>query len=260
MKVVLLCGGRGYRLNEETEYRPKPMMPIGGMPILWHIMKIYAHFGHKEFILCLGYKSEVIKEFFRNYCWHKGDVTIDFSQKTKVNFHDGCDEIDWKITLAETGLRTPTAGRISKVRKYLEGQDEFLLTYGDGVGNIDLEALLEKHRAGNSILTLTAAHPPGRFGEIKVDQSGKIKRFNEKPQTEDGLINAGYMICSSSLLDVVDRYAEDMLEQGPMTELVHSGQLGCHVHEGFWQPMDTFQEFHLLTTLWESGAPPWKVW
>jgi glucose-1-phosphate cytidylyltransferase len=260
MKVVILCGGRGYRLNEETEYRPKPMMPLGNMPILWHIMKIYATYGHKDFILCLGYKSDKIKEFFRNYCWQLGDVVMGLGPNSPIDFDNHSDEADWRVTLAETGLSTSTAGRISCVRRYLEKEDSFFLTYGDGVGNVDLNAVVKLHRQSANLCTLTATHPPGRFGELVVNDTNRVLRFNEKPQTESGLINAGYMVCSRKFLDIVDRYKDEMLEQGPLLELVRDGKLGCYVHNGFWQPMDTYQEFHLLSQLWDTEKAPWKIW
>jgi glucose-1-phosphate cytidylyltransferase len=204
MKVVIFCGGRGYRLNEETEFRPKPMMPIGGMPILWHIMKIYAQWGHKEFVLCLGYKSEIIKEFFRNYRWYTSDLTLNPGNGGRVKFHNGGREADWVVTLAETGLNTPTAGRLSRVRQYLDDEKYFFLTYGDGVGDVNINKVLREHKESSNLCTITAAHPPGRFGEILVNESAQVLRFNEKPQTEGGLINAGYMVCSYEFLDIVD--------------------------------------------------------
>lgn len=199
MKVVILCGGKGTRLREETEFRPKPMLPIGERPILWHIMKTYAHYGFTEFILCLGYKGEMIKEYFRNYLWNTCDATLELGQEPKALFHTRHTEEDWKVTLADTGAEALTGERIVRVRKYLGADDSFLLTYGDGVGNIDIPATIEQHRSLGKVCTLTAVHPPGRFGEIGMDGDFTVTGFNEKPQTEMGYINGGYMVCSARL-------------------------------------------------------------
>jgi glucose-1-phosphate cytidylyltransferase len=260
MKVVILCGGRGTRLREETEFRPKPMLPIGGRPILWHIMKTYAHFGHKEFILCLGYKGDMIREYFRNYLWNTCDATLRLGLDPAVDFHTRHQEQDWTVTLADTGENSMTAYRIRAIEKYL-GQDErFLLTYGDGVGNIDINASIQFNTDGRKICTVTAVHPPGRFGEISLDRDCSVQGFNEKPQAEGGYINGGYMICSRELFKYLPDDSGMMLEQAPMQRLTAEGQLSAYKHEGFWQPMDTVQEFNLLNRLWETGQAPWKVW
>src|SRR3954465_15911507 len=195
MKVVILCGGRGTRLREETEFPPKPMVPIGNRPILWHIMKSYSRAGHKEFILCLGYKGEMIKEYFRNYLWNICDTTLFLGQEAKVQFHSRHNEEDWQVTLADTGAESMTAYRVRLIEKYLGDDQEFLLTYGDGVGNIDISAAIAQHHQKKSVCTITAVHPPGRFGELSTDENRTVLGFNEKPQTEGGLINGGYMIC-----------------------------------------------------------------
>ena len=262
MKVVILCGGKGTRLREETEYRPKPMLPIGGMPILWHIMKTYAHHGHREFVLCLGYKGEMIKAFFRDYAWQNRDVTLRFGrgEEPETRFHDGGDGLDWTVTLAETGLESMTAYRVRRIARHLGGDDPFLLTSGDGVGNVDIAATIAHHRKAGRICTLTGVHPPGRFGELEVDADGLCRAFNEKPQAEGGYINGGYMVCSKRLFEYLPDDPAMMLEQAPMRALARDGQLAVFRHEGFWQPMDTFAEFQFLNTLWESGAAPWKVW
>jgi glucose-1-phosphate cytidylyltransferase len=258
MKVVILCGGKGTRLREETEFRPKPMVPIGNRPILWHIMKIYASHGFKEFVLCLGYKGEVIKDFFRNYQWMTSDVTLSLGDGGHPAFHARPEE-DWKITLADTGEETLTAGRLERIEKYIDG-DNFLLTYGDGVGNINIGATVERHLASQKILTLTAVHPPGRFGEIVLADDRQVREFNEKPQTEEGWINGGFFVASRRLFDYVRQGEKVMLEQEPMRRLVAENQLQAHCHTGFWQPMDTYQEFLLLNRLWKEGQAPWKTW
>ncbi len=260
MKVVILCGGKGIRLREETEYRPKPMLPIGNRPILWHIMKIYACWGHKEFILCLGYKGEVIKEYFRNYLWNTCDATLSLGASPAVRFHEPRNEEDWTVTLADTGLESMTAYRVRQIRRYLGDDPDFLLTYGDGVGNIDVRAGIEQHRHSGMVVTMTAVHPPGRFGELKVGPKGDVRSFNEKPQVEEGLINGGFMVCSQKLFDFLPDDPQVMLEQAPLRTLAAEGKLGVYLHSGFWQPMDTGPEFRLLNQLWTEGNPPWKVW
>ena len=264
MKVVLLCGGKGTRLREETEYRPKPMVPIGNRPILWHIMSTYAAYGHKEFILCLGYKGDVIKDWFRSFNWMVSDVTLRLGQPGEVQFHAAtCGqefiEKDWSVTLADTGEETMTGGRIKRIQKYIGADEEFLLTYGDGVGNIDVNASIAKHRASKSVLTLTGVRPPGRFGELQVDQ-GAVTTFYEKPQTSAGVVNGGYFVANRSLFDYLNDDPSLVFEQQPLTTLSRDGQLGCYMHEGFWQPMDTYQEFKLLNRLWAEDRALWKVW
>jgi len=260
MKVVILCGGRGTRLREETEYRPKPMLPIGNRPILWHIMKTYAHHGHKDFILCLGYKGEMIRDYFRNYLWNTCDATLRLGVEPQTNFHTRHDEEDWTVTLADTGENSMTAYRVRQIEKYLGNDKAFLLTYGDGVGDVDINASIRFHEKSGQICAMTAVHPPGRFGELGLDASGRVHGFNEKPQAEGGYINGGYMVCSRRIFDYLPDDAGVMLEQEPMRKLTAEGELAAFRHEGFWQPMDTFQEFTLLNGLWEKGNAPWKVW
>jgi len=260
MKVVILCGGKGTRLREETEYRPKPMLPIGNRPILWHIMKIYAHHGHKDFVLCLGYKGEMIREYFRNYLWNTCDVTLRLGRNPTLCYHDHHNEEDWNVTLAETGENAMTAYRIRQVRRHLEGEGDFLLTYGDGVGDVDVPGSIACHRSSGRVCTLTSVHPPGRFGELGIGAGGKVTGFNEKPQTEGGCINGGFMVCNQRLFDYLPDDPGMMLEQAPMRQLASEGKLGAFMHDGFWQPMDTYQELMLLNRLWESGKAPWKVW
>lgn len=262
MKTVILCGGKGTRLREETEFRPKPMVPIGGMPILWHIMKTYAHFGHKEFILCLGYRSDIIKDFFRDYAWHSRDLTISFGQGKKpgITFHDPVDDLDWTVTLAETGAESMTGYRVRQIEKYLGDDEDFMLTYGDGVGNVDVNAAIAQHRKLGRACTLTGVHPPGRFGELGLDHHGLCRAFNEKPQAEGGYINGGYMVCSRKLFSYLPDDPGMMLEQDPMRRLTQDGELAVYKHHGFWQPMDTYQEYLYLNRLWDAGKAPWKVW
>ncbi len=256
MKTVILCGGKGTRLREETEYRPKPMVPIGDRPILWHVMQRYAKYGHKDFVLCLGYKGEIIRDYFRNHPWHNRDVTLTLGRPGEPEFLSPQADADWKVTLCETGLETLTAGRIRAVREHVK-DEPFFLTYGDGVGDIDLEALLAFHRKSGAVVTLTAVHPPGRFGEIGLKADGRVESFNEKPQTESGYINGGFMVCEPKLFDYLSEDPKVMLEEAPLRRLVAEGMLAAFRHEGFWQPMDTYQEFALLNRLWNEGRAPW---
>jgi glucose-1-phosphate cytidylyltransferase len=260
VKVVILCGGKGTRLREETEFRPKPMVPIGGQPILWHIMKYYACFGHKEFILCLGYKGDMIKEYFRHYLWNACDVTLSMGHDPKVVFHDHHGEEDWTVTLAETGQESMTAYRIKCIQRHLSHEGNFLLTYGDGLSNINLPASIQSHQQAGKICTIAAVHPAGRFGAMQIDESGAIHTFEEKPQAEEAYINGGYMICNRKIFDYLPDDPAMMLEREPIARLVRDGQLHSFRHEGFWQPMDTYQEQQYLNRLWDSGAAPWKIW
>ena len=259
MKVVILCGGKGTRLREETEYRPKPMVPIGNHPILWHIMKIYAAHGHKEFILCLGYKGEIIKDWFRNLHWMTSDVRMTLGDSNSVRFYDGMDEQDWVVTLADTGQETMTGGRIKRIEKYLDDDEEFLLTYGDGVGSVDVTASIAHHRASNRTLTLTGVRPPGRWGEIQV-VDGQVTSFLEKPQTSAGMINGGFFVANRGLFNYLNDDPRLVFEQDPLNSLAADGKLGCYPHDGFWQPMDTYQEFMLLNRLWNEDRAEWKLW
>ena len=259
MKVVILCGGKGTRLREETEFRPKPMVPIGNRPILWHIMKIYARHGFKDFVLCLGYKGDMIKDYFRNYQWHTCDTTLRLGRHPAVQFHNCHTEEDWSVTLADTGENSMTAYRVRLIQKYLGDEDTFLLTYGDGVGNIDIPASITQHRQSGKTCTITAVHPPGRFGELSLN-GASVRGFNEKPQTEGGFINGGYMVCSRRIFDFLPDDPGMMMEQSPMQDMAAASALGAYQHTGFWQPMDTYQEFVLLNRLWDSGQAPWKTW
>ncbi|MDB6024383.1 MAG: Glucose-phosphate cytidylyltransferase [Verrucomicrobiales bacterium] len=260
MKVVILCGGKGTRLREETEYRPKPMVPVGNRPILWHIMKTYAAHGFKDFVLCLGYKGEMIKDYFRNYLWMTSNVTLKLGQTPDVCFHNHHDEEDWTVTLADTGEDTLTAGRINRIKPFIGDDKEFLLTYGDGVGNIDIKASVDFHHKHGKKMTLTAVRPPGRFGELGMDNNGLIREFNEKPQVSEGSINGGYFVVSSQIFNYLQNSDNVMLETEPMRRLAGEGELMAFPHRGFWQPMDTYAEQMLLNKMWAEGKAPWKIW
>ena len=257
MKVVILCGGLGTRLREETEYRPKPMVPIGGRPILWHIMKTYAHYGHKDFILCLGYKGEVIRDYFRNYHWNTSDVTLRLGRTPKIVYHTQHDEEDWTVTLVETGQHTQTGGRLLRVLSYMD-TDTFLFTYGDGLTNHNINQSIEFHQQHQAVATLTAVRPSGRFGALALDGQ-TVTAFQEKPEQENFFVSGGYFVLNKS----IGRYLEGdscVLERKPMEQLARAGQLKAFSHQGFWQCMDTYREQELLNRMWETGQAPWKVW
>lgn len=260
MKVVILCGGKGTRLREETEYRPKPMVPIGGRPILWHIMKTYAHYGHTDFVLCLGYKGEVIIEYFRHYRWMASDVTMELGADTGIKFHGDYSESKWKVTLVDTGQETQTGARISRIRKYVEGEETFLLSYGDCVGNIPISETIDFHRSLKKTLTLTAVHPPGRFGELRLDEDPYVTAFNEKAQVTEGYISGGYFVVSQRIFDYLDNRDDLHFEREPIQQLTMERELVAFKHDDFWYPMDTYAEFLLLNQLWKEGRAPWRVW
>jgi glucose-1-phosphate cytidylyltransferase len=255
MKVVILAGGLGSRLSEETVLRPKPMVEIGGRPILWHIMKLYSHHGCNDFIICLGYKGYLIKEYFHNYYLHLSDVTIDI-QSNKVTVHKTKTD-PWKITLVDTGDSTMTGGRLRRVREYL-GDEDFCFTYGDGVSDLDIGDLIAFHRRSRTLATVTAVRPPGRFGALEI-AGDRVLRFEEKPTGDGGRINGGFFVLSPKVLDHIDG-DNCVWEQGPMRRLAAEGQLSSYLFDGFWQPMDTLREKHLLEDLWASGKAKWKVW
>jgi glucose-1-phosphate cytidylyltransferase len=255
VKVVILAGGLGTRISEESHLRPKPMIEIGGKPIIWHIMKIYSAFGLSDFIICAGYKGYVLKEYFANYFLHLSDVTFDLSNN-KMEVHQNSAE-PWRVTLVETGDATMTGGRVKRVKDYL-GTDDFCLTYGDGVSNIDISALVDFHRKSGRLATLTAVQPPGRFGSLVLEES-KILAFEEKPKGDGGWINGGFFVLSPKVLDLISG-DETVWEREPMEELAREGQLGAYFHHGFWQPMDTLRDKTHLEDLWSSGKAPWKVW
>ncbi len=255
MKVVILAGGLGSRLAEETETRPKPMVEIGGKPILWHVMKIYSTYGFDEFIICLGYKGYVIKEYFLNYPLHVSDVTFDLRSRG-MTVHQTSVE-PWRVTLVETGDNTMTGGRLKRVRDYIDG-DELCFTYGDGVANVDVAKLVEFHRTSRRLATVTAVQPPGRFGALEVDQH-IVKSFLEKPMGDGGWINGGFFVLNKKAIDFIE--GDDTIwEQAPMRRLAEADQMAAYTHSGFWQPMDTLRDRHYLDGLWKSGKAPWKIW
>jgi glucose-1-phosphate cytidylyltransferase len=256
--VIILCGGLGTRLREETEYRPKPMVEIGGRPILWHIMRLYAHYGFKEFILCLGYKGMMIKEYFLNYQPMVSDFTIHLGDTPSVSYLDRPEAIDWSVTLADTGLETMTGARVKRVAKYVKA-DRFMLTYGDGLASINVRALLEYHQAHGKMVTITGVRPPSRFGEMNV-RDGSVASFDEKPQVSEGMVNGGFFVCERDFVEYLSDDDDCVLEQEPLRRVAADGQLAAYEHDGFWQCMDTYREWQLLTKIWESGKAPWKVW
>ena len=256
MKVVLLAGGFGTRISEESQHKPKPMIEIGDMPILWHIMKTYSHYGFKEFIICAGYKQHVIKQWFADYFLHTSDVTFDFSQGNKMIVHHAHSE-DWKVTVVDTGLHTMTGGRLKRIRPYL-GDEPFFMTYGDGVADVDIPATLAFHRSHGKLATMTAIRPESRYGIIDLEGE-QVLSFREKSQNDVGWINAGFMVLDPKVLDYVEGDSI-MFERDPMENLARDGQLMCYRHEGFWQCMDTLRDKQKLDGLWESGAAPWKLW
>ncbi len=258
MKTVILCGGKGTRIRDVTNDTPKPMLPIGGKPILWHIMKIYAHYGFKDFVLCLGYKGWLIKEFFLNYEAMTTDITIGLGRPSSVEYLNGHPEEGWRVTLAETGLDSMTGYRVLQARKYL-ANEPFMFTYGDGVADIDINALLRFHKSHGKIGTMTGVRPPGRFGEIDA-QGDRVQSFAEKPQASGGLINGGFCIFESAFFDYIPDRSDTPLEHKPLRRLAADGQLMVYQHQGFWQPMDTLREYDLLNNLWQDGQAPWKVW
>ena len=254
MKAVILAGGLGTRLSEETELRPKPMVEIGGRPIIWHIMKIYSQHDINEFIICCGYLGYVLKEYFINYFTHMSDLTVDL-YNNELEIHKKNSE-PWKITLVDTGKDTQTGGRLKRVKEYLKGDYEFCFTYGDGLADIDLGKLIDFHRFHGKLATITAVSPPSRYGALELD-GNKVKSFKEKP--EGGLINGGYFVLSPKIFDLIDG---DMTswEGTPLSQLAKTDELRAFIHNGFWQPMDTLREKNLLQQLWDSGNAPWKTW
>jgi glucose-1-phosphate cytidylyltransferase len=257
MQVVILCGGLGTRLREETEFRPKPMVPIGERPILWHIMKIYAHFGYKDFILCLGYKGEIIKDYFRNYQWNTSDVTLRLGPKPRIKYHNQHGEEDWTVTLVDTGQTTQTGGRLKRVMPFIQGED-FLLTYGDGLIDSDIRKSVAFHQKAGKVVTLTAVRPASRFGDLVVKHD-TVTSFKEKAAQQASFINGGFFVVNKRIVEHLTGDA-CVLEAEPLNRLAAGGQIAAFTHAGFWQCMDTFREQQLLTELWQSGRAPWKVW
>jgi glucose-1-phosphate cytidylyltransferase len=257
VKVAILAGGVGSRLSEETETKPKPMVEIGGRPILWHIMKYYAGFGHKDFAIALGYKGEHIKKFMVDYCSLSANLTVSLKDGRYVT-HDSAEPDDWRVDLIDTGQGTETGGRIKRLAPYM-GNSTFMLTWGDGVSNVDLDALVEFHRSHGKLCTLTAVRPPARFGHLDIGQEGIITEFSEKPQTGEGWINGAFFVCEPAVFDYIAG-DDTSWEREPLVRLAKDGQLMAYQHYGFWQCMDTLREKKLLDTLWASGSAPWKIW
>jgi len=257
MKVVILAGGLGTRISEETDLRPKPMIEIGGKPILWHIMKIYSSFGFNDFIICCGYKGYLIKEYFANYFLHQADVTLDL-EKNSMEIHQSKAE-PWKITMVDTGINTMTGGRIKQIEKYIDGT--FLLTYGDGVGDVDINALVDFHKQNNRTATVTVVQPSGRFGAIQFDDSDTVKvfAFQEKPKGDGAWINGGFFVCEPGVFNEIDD-DKAIWERKPLENLAARGELVAYRHYGFWRPMDTLRDKIDLEEMWSSGAAKWKLW
>lgn len=258
MKVVILAGGLGTRISEESRTKPKPMVEVGGMPILWHIMKIYSAAGYNEFIICAGYRQHLIKEFFADYFLRSSDVTFDFTEgKNDLVIHEGRAE-PWKVTVVDTGPDTMTGGRVKRVKDYIDGKT-FMLTYGDGLADIDLKSLTAFHRTHGRAVTISTCRTKQRFGILDVNEDGIVTQFREKPLSEGPLVNIGYMVCEPSFLDMIDGDST-VLEREPLERAAASGELMAYEHRGFWQCMDTLAEKEALEKLWIDGAAPWKVW
>ena len=257
MKVVLLAGGFGTRISEESHLKPKPMIEIGDMPILWHIMKMYSHYGYNDFIICCGYKAYIIKEYFADYYFHRSDVTFDFTEDNKMTVHNNFSE-PWKVTLVDTGLNTMTGGRIKRIEKYV-GKEPFMLTYGDGVSDVDVSKLVEFHKSHGKIATMTAVNVGQRFGVLDIDDSNSINSFREKNDADGSMINAGFMVLNPDIFQYIDGDGT-IFEKEPLEAVAKDGELMAYRHEGFWQCMDTQRDKLQLEELWESGKAPWKKW
>ncbi len=258
MKVVILAGGLGTRISEESHLKPKPMIGIGEYPIIWHIMKYYSMFGFNDFVICCGYKSYVIKEYFSAYYLYQSDVTFDYANNNSMILHNNIVE-PWKVTLAETGMNTQTGGRIKKIQKYI-GNEPFMLTYGDGVSNVDLNKLLEYHNESGALATLTAIQPGGKFGVLEMDDGGIVNKFTEKGKEDGGWINGGFMVLEPGVFKYLNNDDQLVFEKGPLENLSADGQLNAYKHHGFWQCMDTLRDKSYLEKLWAEGKAPWKIW
>ncbi len=258
MKVIILAGGFGTRISEESQFRPKPMVELGGKPILWHIMKLYGYYGYNDFIICAGYKQHVIKEYFADYFLHTSDITYDFSNGTnQMIVHRNSSE-PWRVTVVNTGLNVMTGGRVKRVKEYIKNEP-FMLTYGDGVSNIDVTALVKFHKSHGKLVTMSAYNAEQRFGVLDIDPTGQIKEFREKTQGDGNLINIGFMVCQSEFIDYIDG-DDTILEKAPLETVAKQRQLMAYKHDGFWQCMDTVREKEKLEKLWATGKAPWKVW
>ena len=257
MKVVLLAGGFGTRLSEETDIRPKPMVEIGGKPILWHIMKIYSQYGFNEFVILLGYKGYYIKEYFANYFLHQSDVTIDMSNGL-MEVHNNSSE-PWKVTLLDTGLHSMTGGRIKRAQDFI-GNEPFMLTYGDGVADINIDELVKFHKQHGKAMTMTSAQPDGRFGALNINKNNQVQEFKEKPKGDGSWINAGYFVCEPKVFDYITKGDTTVFEQEPLKNLANEGEIFTYKHHNFWMPMDTLRDKNKLNELWDENKAPWKVW
>jgi glucose-1-phosphate cytidylyltransferase len=257
MKVVILAGGLGTRISEESEFKPKPMIEIGGKPILWHIMKIYSHYGFNDFVICCGYKAYVIKDYFHHYYMHQADMSIDLG-RNKTEYHNSSAE-PWRVTLIDTGLNTMTGGRIKRIQKYTENE-AFLLTYGDGVSDVNIPELVKSHKRSGKLASLTAVQPSGKFGAIDIDSNGSILSFKEKPKGDGAWINGGFFVCQPGIFDYIRDGDETIWERGPLEAMANDGKLSAFKHEGFWQPLDTLRDKNELEKLWGSEKAPWKLW
>ena len=257
MKVLLLAGGFGTRLSEETDIRPKPMVEIGGKPILWHIMKIYSHYGFNDFVVLLGYKGYCIKEFFANYFLHRSDITIDIASG-KMEILNNTSE-PWRVTLLDTGLNSMTGARIKKARRIV-GDNAFMLTYGDGVANIKIDDLLKFHSSHKKIVTMTSAQPDGRFGALEISDQDQVLQFKEKPKGDGSWINAGFFVCEPEVFDYIDDDESTVFEQEPLMRLAQDGEIFTYKHHGFWMPMDTLRDKNKLNEMWQENKAEWKIW
>ena len=259
MKIVILAGGLGTRISEESHLKPKPMIEVGDAPILWHIMKYYASYGYDEFVICCGYKGYVIKEYFADYYLHRSDITFDFSDNNKMIIHNNVAE-PWKVTVVDTGLNTMTGGRLKRVKKYLN-DETFMLTYGDGLSTVDLDALLKFHKEHGKYATLTAIQPGGRFGVLDFGEDNAVKRFTEKAKEDGGWINGGFMVCEPEVFNYIESNRSDVIfERTPLENLAKDKMLNSYKHRGFWHPMDTLKCKNDLTEMWESKTAPWAIW
>lgn len=260
MMVCILCGGYGTRIRDVTDNIPKPMIPIGGYPILWHIMKYYACWDYNKFVLCLGYKGDSIRDFFINLRSHTTDMTIDISGKNPTEYHNTETVENWNVTLAETGMNAMTGARIKRVKKYLCNEENFMLTYGDGVGNIDIQKLIDFHKSHGKILTVTGVRPPGRFGEFQYNDMGLVTEFNEKYRSTGGRVSGGFFVCRDEIFNYINDREDTPFEQEPLRNLITDGEMMVFKHDGFWHPMDTSREYQILNQLYEQKKAPWVIW
>lgn len=260
MKVVILAGGMGTRISEESQIRPKPMVEIGGKPILWHIMKQYSYYGYQDFIICCGYKGQMIKEYFANYYLFSSDVTFDFRNDNAMQIHNNVAE-PWKVTLVDTGDASMTGGRIRRIQKYIPEGETFLMTYGDGVSDVNIQELVDYHYAHGTLATVTAVQPGGRFGVMDIDENSKnVLSFVEKPKEDGNWISGGFFVLDYKVFDYIEPSDKTIFEFAPMHSLAADGQLTAYQHRGFWQPMDTLRDKNLLESMWQQPNPPWRVW